>query len=526
MERYVLKDLLKDIEYTVLSGDVNREVSCICYDSRDMKAGAVFVCIKGANNDSHNMAQSTVYYGAAAIVVEKEIEIIGDVTVILVKNTRSALSYMSSVYFGKPAKKMLMIGITGTKGKTTTSYMIEKILNSVGINTGLIGSIEVRYADVVKANENTTPESYQLQEILYNMVNSGVQAVVMEVSSQGLKLSRVDGIIFDYAIFTNLSRDHIGKYEHTDMDEYIACKSMLFEQSRHGIFNSDDSYLGRMIENNTCDTISYYGMNYKNVGEGVYVCADNVELKYIDGLPGVSFDISIYQEALELTTHNYEIKLPGIYSVYNAMAAITVCNSILESDESDTRAEIMAEVLSEIVVKGRSEVIGTDKGYTVVVDFAHNEMSLNSVLTSMRQYVKGRLICLFGCGGNRSVERRYMMGETSARLADLTVVTSDNPRYEKPENIMKDIELGILKVLNESDRIPNEKASFDNGKYVMIDDRQKAIEVTLSKAKEGDVIILAGKGHETYQDIMGIKYPMQDAVIVREYLNGGEDGKS
>lgn len=528
IREFSLKELLKNVEYSVLSGTDDRIVRAVCNDTRNMTAGAVFVCIQGEHSDSHNMAQAAVYYGAAAIVTERELKVIGDVTVILVKDTHKALSQISSEYFGRPSEKMLMVGVTGTKGKTTTAYMIESILAQSGFRTGIIGSIEVRYGGRTLENINTTPEAYKLQEILSDMEDSGVNAVVMEVSSQGLMHGRVAGIYFDYGVFTNLSRDHIGNSEHSSMEDYVRCKSLLFGQCRHGIFNKDDLYTVQMLEHASCETISYYSMHYGSAAEDKlnrYVYGRNVKLEMIEDSPGVRFEVCIDSCNNEPRSCEFELSLPGLYSAYNTLAAVTVCDIILDMDEADTRLELMAQVLSGFAVKGRSEVIKSDSGYSVIVDYAHNEMSLRLLLEAVRDYTNGRLICLFGCGGNRSVERRYQMGKVSAELADITVVTSDNPRYEKPEDIMEDIEQGILDA-GSFKRLENEKSTFEKGSYILIQDRYKAIRLALNKAESGDVVVIAGKGHETYQDIMGIRHPMDDSVIVREYLSGGNNGKN
>lgn len=520
--RHNLSELLSGIKYRVIQGDAHINVSDICIDTRDMISGSVFVCLSGSRKDSHDMAQQAVYKGAVAVVCERPVEVTEGITVIMVKSTREAVSYMAVKYCNNPSSKMLMIGITGTKGKTTTAYMIESILNGAGINTGLIGSIEVKYNNVSRLNENTTPEPVRLQKILREMYENKVQAVVMEVSSQALKMCRVSGMIFDYGIFTNLSRDHIGKDEHQSMDEYIQCKSLLFEQSRHGIFNKDDEYALYMKNSSIAGRISCYGIGDDEKGFGepyLMVYADRVNLSLTDGTPGVMFAANVCKTAEDKERQLFSLNLPGIFSVYNALAAITVCDIILEEEHIDERLSLMAGILSDFSVKGRLEVIKLNTEYSVIVDYAHNEISLELLLKSMRKYAEGRLITVFGCGGNRSRERRFKMGEVSAKLSDITVVTSDNPRYENPGDIMKDIETGILKVLKESDRIENDRISFESGRYIMISDRQKAIETALSHAKKGDMVIVAGKGHETYQEIKGVRYHMFDADIIKDYIN-------
>ena len=493
-----LVDLLDGIEYQVVSGNINREVNGVCYSTYDMLANSVFVCIKGFHSDSHDMAQQAVYGGATVIVAERGVTITGNVTVILVNDSREALSIISSNYFGNPAKDMIMIGVTGTKGKTTTVYMIADILEAAGISAGIIGSIEIRYDKKTFKNENTTPESYVIQQTLARMKRAGVRAVVMEVSSQGLKLKRVHGIAFDYGIFTNISRDHIGEKEHADMEEYIRFKSQLFKNCRCGIYNIDDERHEEIISGNRCERLIHYGIKD----------AEEIKLLYVDGIPGVSFTVN---------DMNITLKLPGYYSVYNALAAITVCSDILCEDEPSTRMCLIAEVLYHFSVKGRTEVKRLGNGAYAVVDYAHNALALQSLLESMREYVHGRLVCLFGCGGNRSRLRRYEMGEVCAALADFTVITSDNPRYENPYSIMEDIEKGVLRVLSKEDKVKNGLWCFDDGKYVMIEDRKDAVEIALSKLEEDDMIVIAGKGHENYQEIRGRRYYLDDRNLIELY---------
>ncbi len=517
-----LLELLTGIKYRVIQGNADIQVSDICIDTRDMVSGSVYVCLSGAHTDSHDMVQQAVYKGAVAIVCEKPVNVTDGITVIMVRSTREAVSYMAMSYYNNPSSKMIMIGITGTKGKTTTAYMIERILNGAGIKTGLIGSIEIKYNDISRLNENTTPEPVKLQGILAEMYDNGIQAVVMEVSSQALKMCRVSGIIFDYGVFTNLSRDHIGKDEHQDMEEYIQCKSMLFEQSRHGIFNKDDKYSLIMKNSSIAGRISCFGIGNDSRGfDEVYMMtyADRVNLSLTDGTPGVMFAANVCRSGGDKLRHAFSLNLPGIFSVYNALAAVTVCDIILSDTQLQDRLGFMSGILSDFAVKGRLEVIPVDTDYSVIVDYAHNEISLELLLESMRKYVSGRLITVFGCGGNRSRERRFKMGEVSARLSDITVVTSDNPRYENPDDIMGDIEKGILKILKESDKIANDRVSFADGKYIMISDRQKAVETALNQAKKGDMVIVAGKGHETYQEIKGVRYRMLDSDIIKDWNN-------
>ena len=512
--RISLRELLRDMNYDVLKGSDAIAVKAVCYDTRDMMADSVFVCIRGNNSDGHSLVGEAIYKGAIAVIAEKDIEVTGAVTVIRVEDTRKALALVSASYFGFPANDMLLIGITGTKGKTTTAYMIYDILTAAGYSTGIIGSIEVRYGNVITHNENTTPESYVINKTLCNMRNAGVNAVVMEVSSQALKYNRVYGMEFDYGVFTNISEDHIGPAEHSSMEEYVKCKSELFGMCRTAVFNMDDEYADYMIDRSAAIRKCGYGIDNGDVR------ATDVENVSVDGVPGISYNLMMtgqrWQDC-ESIKHEIILPVPGRYSVYNSLAAIAVTNMILELDEPDTRYELMAQVLNEFSVAGRMEVMKSGTGYTVVVDYAHNAMSLMQLLKSLREYTDGMLICIFGCGGNRSKSRRYNMGEVSAVYADVTVITDDNPRYEAPEEIMADIEIGILKVLDIGSK-RDFSGELVKGSYIIQGDRQKAIQNVLSKAKKNDMIVIAGKGHETYQEIKGVRYPMSDSEVVREVL--------
>lgn len=482
-----LSQLLERMEYTCVQGSADIPISHLLYDSRNACPDGVFVCISGAVMDGHTFISDVVMKGVTAVIVEKDVKAPAHVTVIRVKNTRVALAYMSAAYFGYPAEQLKTIGITGTKGKTTTTYMVRSILENSGFKTGLIGTIETIIGKkVIKAN-NTTPESYLVQQYFRDMVNAGCECVVMEVSSQGLMLHRVDGFTFDYGIFTNLGPDHIGPNEHKDLDDYIHCKSLLFQKCRHGIVNIDDSYVKRIIEGHTCD-LETFGMSEK-----ADFCASNMKLLQKPGLLGVTYHLSGRMDL------NVEIDIPGRFSVYNSLTAIAICHHFNVPNENILKA------LTDVHVKGRLETIPISPKFTLMIDYAHNAMALESLLISLKEYQPKRLVTLFGCGGNRDPHRRYEMGEVSSNLSDLTVVTSDNPRFEEPMDIINDILIGVRK---------------GPGKYVTIPDRKEAIKYCIENAEEGDVIILAGKGHEDYQEIKGIKYPMDERDLIADILAG------
>jgi len=481
-----LKDLLEHVEYTCLQGDVHTFVTDLVYDSRKAKKDSVFVCISGTVTDGHKYIPDVIDKGATALIVEKDVEVPEDVTVIKVDNARKALAYMSAAYFGHPAEKLITIGVTGTKGKTTTTYMIKSILENAGIKTGLIGTIETIIGDEVIPANNTTPESYIIQETFAKMVEKGVQCVVMEASSQGFKHYRMDGFVFDYGVFTNLGYDHIGGNEHEDFEDYLRCKSKLFKQCKTGLINIDDQYAEEILKGHTCK-VETYGFSEK-----ADIYASNVQLIHEPGYLGVSYSVN------GLMNFDVTIDIPGKFNVLNSLCAIALCRHFNVSEEDIKKA------LRNIKVRGRVELVPVPGKYTVMIDYAHNAMSLESLLTTIREYNPKRLVCVFGCGGNRSRDRRFLMGEISSKLADFTVVTSDNPRFEEPEDIIKDIVEGSRKGL---------------GQYITITDRREAIKYCIDNAREGDVIIIAGKGHEDYQEIKGVKYHMDDRELVRDAIS-------
>ncbi|MCR5703856.1 MAG: UDP-N-acetylmuramoyl-L-alanyl-D-glutamate--2,6-diaminopimelate ligase [Eubacterium sp.] len=484
-----LKDLLKQLTYEIISGSDEIEINQLQNDSRKVEDGDVFVCIKGAGFDGHQFVSQVFEKGATAVVVMEEVEIPEGLTVIRVENTRYALACMSAEFFGNPAKELKTIGITGTKGKTTTSYMVRSVLESIGIKTGLIGTIETIVGDKVTPANNTTPESFVVQKTFREMVDAGCQCVVMEVSSQGLMQDRVSGFIFDYGIFTNIEPDHIGPNEHKDFDDYLNCKKKLLRQCKHGIVNMDADFIEQVLDGHTCD-LETFGVN----GDYDFTAKD-IQLFTKPGCLCVSYDLK------GKLNFPVEIHVPGTFSVYNSLCAIAICSHFTNDVEK------MQKALEEVRVKGRVEIIPVSKRFTLMIDYAHNAMSLESLLQSLKQYEPKRLVTLFGCGGNRSKDRRFEMGEVSSKLSDLTIVTSDNPRFEEPMDIIEDILTGVHKA---------------DGEYVTVPDRKDAIRYAILNAQDGDVIILAGKGHEDYQEIKGVKYPMDERVLISEIISEPE----
>ncbi len=480
-----LSQLLERLEYEVVQGSDQIEITTLINDSRKVEKGSAFVCISGAVVDGHEFVKDVAGKGAAAVIVEKEVVAPEEMTVIRVADTRYALALMSAAYFGYPADKLKVIGITGTKGKTTTTYMIKSILEDVGHKVGLIGTIEAIIGDKKIPAANTTPESYTIHKYFAEMVEAGCDSVVMEVSSQGLMLHRTAGIPFEIGIFTNLGKDHIGPNEHKDFEDYKHCKGLLFKQCRLGIANVDDPYFEDVFRGATCKTETF------GFSEKADLRAVDTHLVSRPGYLGVAYHVS------GLMDFDVEIDIPGTFSVYNSLTAIAVCRHFGVPVENIKRALKVAKV------KGRIEMVKVSDEFTLMIDYAHNAMSLESLLTTLKEYHPVRLVCLFGCGGNRSRDRRFEMGEVSGRLADLTIITSDNPRFEEPQAIIDDIKTGIGRT---------------NGKYVEICDRKEAIRYAIEHGQQGDVIVLAGKGHEDYQEIKGVKHPMDERVLIEEIL--------
>ena len=487
----VLAALLEKLEYELVSGSEDMQIENVVYDSRKVTEGSLFICIEGGTADGHTFIPDVVKKGAKALIVTKDVSGLlpedADVTVIRVKDSRYALAFVSAAYFGHPAEKLKVIGITGTKGKTTTTYLVKSILEHAGHKVGLVGTIEAVIGQEHIPANNTTPESYVLQEYFAKMVEAGCDTVVMEVSSQGLMLHRTQGFVFDYGIFTNIEPDHIGPLEHKDFADYMHCKGLLFKQCRVGIVNCDDAHYQDVIRDHTCK-IETFGF-----AENADYRAQDLKLISGAGFLGIDF------KARGKVNLDIELHAPGRFSVYNALCAIAICNHF------GVTADEVKEALLQAHVKGRIELVKVSDDFTLMIDYAHNAMALESLLTTLREYKPKRLVCLFGCGGNRSKLRRYEMGEVSGKLADLTVITSDNPRNEEPQAIIDDIKVGISKT---------------DGKYVEIIDRKEAIAYVIRHGQPGDVIVLAGKGHEDYQEIKGKKYPMDERDIIADVLAG------
>ena len=475
----LLQYLLENLTNVEISGQTNREINKIEYNSNKIKNGDVFVAITGYKDNGIKYIDDAISKGAVAIVHEGDIEHKEDITYIKVENARIALAIMASTYYGDPARKLKMIGITGTKGKTTTAYMIRDIMLASGKKIGMIGTVCNTYGKVTEESIRTSPESLDLQALLARMVDAGMEYVVMEVSSHALELERVYGIKFLVGVFTNLSEDHLDF--HKTMDKYLEAKAKLFKQSDFAIINGDDIYAPRLLK-------------MIDIKKATYGLDNAVDLTATDIRVNPSYvEFKMYVNRMLETIR---INIPGRFTVYNALAAIGVCSLF------GAQMDAISGALGALRVPGRNEVVELNKTFTVIVDYAHTPASLEAILSSAKKYTKGRIICVFGCGGNRDKEKRAMMGEISGRLADFTIITTDNPRDEKPSKIIEDIESGIKQT---------------RGLYKCIENRRQAIKFAMRIAWKSDVIIIAGKGHETYQEVEnGKKLYFDDKEIVRK----------
>ena len=486
-----LKRILIGIEGLKAKGNIDTDVSNITSDSREVKENDMFVAIKGFEVDGHKYVKKAIENGASVILVnESQIkDVIGDVkpdtTIVTAPDTRIALAKCACNFYDNPSRKFQLIGVTGTKGKTTTTFMIKEILEKQGIKTGLIGTIATYIGNKkIEDSDRTTPDSLKLQSFFAKMAEEGCQAVVMEVSSQSLKLHRVDGSDFNIGVFTNFSEDHISPNEHPDMEDYFNSKLMLFKMCKYGFINSDD-----------INTISVpdlvEGCEFKTYGidnECSMLAKDiTITNSYVD------FRVKVNGKNERIKTY-----IPGRFSVYNTLAALSVAEKLGCSTEN------MKAALETVRVPGRSELIDNKLGLTIMIDYAHSPESLQSILQAVKSYTRGKVISVFGCGGDRDHGKRPQMGEISGRIADYTIITSDNPRTENPEEIVKEIEAGIKKT---------------SGKYECIVDRTEAIKAAIGMAKKIDIIVLAGKGHETYQEINHVKHPYDERIIIKNIID-------
>lgn len=484
-----LKELLVGLEELKVKGNLDIEINGIAKSSKEVKEGFLFVAIKGFSIDGHTFVEDAIKSGATAIMIQegcdlKLFKVPEGVSVVMAKDTRKALAITSSNFYGNPSSKLKLIGVTGTKGKTTTTFMIKQILEKAGKKVGLIGTIATYInGKKIKDSDRTTPESLELQQIFSMMVQEGVEVVVMEVSSQSLKLHRVDGCEFDIVLFTNFSEDHISPNEHPDMEDYFKSKLKLFEMCKTGIVNTDDLHGAKIPSLFPESNITTYGIdNYANVlAKDITITNSYVDFK------------------VKITDRNERVKtcIPGRFSVYNSLAAICVAQKF------GIDPETVKEALIEVRVPGRSELVDNKLEIPIMIDYAHSPESLQNILQAVKSYTRGKVICVFGCGGDRDPGKRPIMGEISGRIADYTFITSDNPRTEDPQKIVDQIEEGIKKT---------------KGKYEVVVDRVDAIRQAIKMATKRDIIVLAGKGHEPYQEINGVKHPFDERIIVRDLI--------
>ncbi len=483
---------LNDIKYTTLHGTPEDiEVTDVVFDSRKASSETVFVCMRGAQVDSHQFLPDVLEKGCSAIVVEEDSvnlpididEIYEGIAIVRVESSREALAKISAARFSYPARELTVIAVTGTKGKTTTAHMIRSILQCEGIRTGLIGTTGVEYRNKHIETKNTTPESYDLHKYFRSMVEEGCEVVVMEASSQGFKLHRTDGIVFDYAVFTNIEPDHIGPNEHADFEEYKYYKSCIFKQAKLGLINMDADYASEIIASAPCKMYSF------GIDKTSDFTAQSIRHVNSADFVGVEFDV------LGMTELDVKLNLPGKYNVYNALAALSVASLM------GIKKHSILEALRHVKVDGRVEVVFRNQKMSVIVDYAHNAMAMENLLSTLREYHPKRLVLVFGCGGNRAKERRYGMGETAARMADFSILTADNSRYEKTEDIIEDIKSTLVPA---------------SGKYKEIPDRREAIEYAMTHAEDGDMIAVIGKGHEDYNEVNGVRTHFLDREVIEE----------
>lgn len=480
-----LKILLANVPHDCVSGSEEQEITGVAYDSGKIQPGNLFVCLKGVKTDGHVFIPDAIKAGAAAVVVEEIPEYPVDIPVIQTADNRQALARISAAWFGHPAEHMVMIGVTGTKGKTTTTHMIKKILEEAGHKVGMIGTMGAFIKDRMMPVKNTTPESYELHRLFFEMLEEGCGYVVMEVSSQGLKHKRVEGIRFDYAVYLNISPDHIGEGEHADFAEYLSCKKILFSQAETAIVNIDDPHWNEI----TSDTEKRMTISTRQKADFL---GEDIERIWEPGLLGTVFTLSGKEKG------RIALNMPGRFNVENALAAIAVASSL------GVEISKIADALRKVSVKGRTQLLTSASHFsTFIIDYAHNALSMESLLQTLSEYKPGRLICLFGGGGNKPKQRRYDMGLVAGKYADLTILTMDNPRYEEMESINQDIIKGL---------------EVHGGAYKIIDDREEAIHYLIDHCGKEDMVALIGKGHEEYQEVKGVRYPFSEEKIVASYL--------
>lgn len=476
-----ISELLRNVEYIYIKGE-EKDIKSLAYNTAYVKEDSLFFCIEGFKTDGHIFAQKAADAGACAVVVSKDVDVKKDVTVIKVKDTREAMALISANFYNNPAESINVIGVTGTNGKTTTTFMVKSILDAYNKKTALLGTIYNIIGDKKEEAKRTTPESMDLQEMFYDMKKENIEYCIMEVSSHSLELKRVYGVNFKGGIFTNLTQDHLDF--HVNMENYFNAKMKLFERCDIKVINIDDEY-GKIAAKAIKDKVVTFGIENDAAIKGSNIVISD---------KGTDFNIKYKDEIIPISLH-----LPGKFNVYNALGAAALClNMGIPSDYVKKGLESLEKV------PGRSEKIISKKGFTIVIDYAHTPDGIINILKTAREYTKGRLITLFGCGGDRDKTKRPLMGKAAGELSDFCIVTSDNPRSEEPRAIIEDILPGIDKT---------------HCPYVIIEDRKEAIKYAIDNGKYGDVIVIAGKGHETYQILKDKTIHFDEREIVMELLN-------
>ena len=480
----LLSQLLRDVEIIDAWGNIDTKISGVAFNSQEVKPGDVFVCIKGFKTDGHDYAEDALEKGAVAIVAEKPLEETAATTVV-VKDTRFALSCIAAAFYDYPYKKFRLIGITGTNGKTTTTYLVKSILESCGETVGLIGTNQNMIGNQVIPAHHTTPDSLELMRLFDQMAKEGVDTVVMEVSSHSLALDRVACCEFDIGAFTNVTQDHLDF--HITMENYTNAKAQLFKKCRVGAFNLDDDAFELLSKDATCETLTYSTKNDCDLK------AEDIEYR----ATGVEFDL-VYRGERERVT----LSIPGGFSVYNALTAAACCLAAGLSLENISKGLKAAKG-----VKGRIEVVETNTDYTVIIDYAHTPDGLYNILSAIRGFAKGRIVTPFGCGGDRDKTKRPQLGKIAGELSAFCVVTSDNPTSEEPKDIIEDILVGLRKT---------------DCRYAVVENRFEAIEFAVDNAKPDDIILLAGKGHEPYQILKDRTIVFDEREIVLKLIDSSE----
>lgn len=482
----ILKSLLKGLDYEVIKGNEESKVQNIRYDNRKIEQGDAFVCVKGFKVDGHSFIGDAIKKGAKTLIVQEDVSVQEDITIIKVRDTRKALAIMSSNYFGNPKDKLKIIGITGTNGKTTSAFIIKSILEKAGFMTGLIGTIANYIGNKKVDAVRTTPESYELHELFKNMVDAGVEYCVMEVSSHSLELDRVYGVQFEEGIFTNLTRDHLDF--HKTFENYYNAKFKLFERSNHSIINLDDPYGANIVKD-----IEERGLKTKVSTFSIEKESDFKAFEIKSHSNGSEFKVNL--ESIE----EFSINIPGEYNIYNSLGCIICAYNL------NIPMDKIKEALSDVVIPGRCELVAKEKNlpYSIIIDYAHTPDGLENILSTVKAFTKNRMISVFGCGGDRDKVKRPQMGKIGCELSDIAIITSDNPRSEEPMDIIND----IVKPLN-----------YDN--FVIEVNRKEAIRKAMNMALEGDVIVIAGKGHETYQILKDETIHFDEREVVYDILEG------